>query len=140
MTPMIKRKVPEVQQNIDLDKLFEGLTEEERKQKVDELEGSYQNAFMEYLKNMSELERKNFITNKLRNGKTYINKAPKISRNDKCFCGSGKKYKNCCMREITEYSNFKEYYDYMKELNEELHRIKEEEKNKENNDGNKETT
>ena len=24
--------------------------------------------------------------------------APKIGRNDPCPCGSGKKYKNCCMR------------------------------------------
>ena len=27
--------------------------------------------------------------------RTVINKGPKIGRNDPCFCGSGKKYKNC---------------------------------------------
>lgn len=26
----------------------------------------------------------------------YIRENPKIGRNDKCPCGSGKKYKNCC--------------------------------------------
>ena len=26
----------------------------------------------------------------------YVNKEPKIGRNDPCPCGSGKKYKNCC--------------------------------------------
>ena len=25
---------------------------------------------------------------------------PKVGRNDKCPCGSGKKYKNCCGREV----------------------------------------
>lgn len=29
--------------------------------------------------------------------KTMLRKYPKISRNDPCPCGSGKKYKNCCM-------------------------------------------
>ena len=28
----------------------------------------------------------------------YVNKEPKIGRNDPCPCGSGKKYKNCCGR------------------------------------------
>ena len=28
----------------------------------------------------------------------YIRKDKKISRNDKCSCGSGKKYKNCCIK------------------------------------------
>jgi hypothetical protein len=29
--------------------------------------------------------------------KTIIREYEKISRNDKCPCGSGKKYKNCCL-------------------------------------------
>ena len=29
---------------------------------------------------------------------TVVNDGPKIGRNDPCPCGSGKKYKNCCMR------------------------------------------
>ena len=28
----------------------------------------------------------------------YVREAPKIGRNDPCPCGSGKKYKRCCMR------------------------------------------
>ena len=27
---------------------------------------------------------------------TYVNTAPQVGRNEKCPCGSGKKYKNCC--------------------------------------------
>ncbi len=27
----------------------------------------------------------------------YRREQPKIGRNDPCFCGSGKKYKNCCI-------------------------------------------
>ena len=27
---------------------------------------------------------------------TLVRKEPKIGRNDKCPCGSGKKYKKCC--------------------------------------------
>lgn len=32
--------------------------------------------------------------------KQPIKKEPKIGRNDLCPCGSGKKYKNCCGREV----------------------------------------
>lgn len=32
-----------------------------------------------------------------RNEETYIREEPKIGRNDPCPCGSGKKYKKCCM-------------------------------------------
>ena len=28
--------------------------------------------------------------------KTVVNDKPKLNRNDLCYCGSGKKYKNCC--------------------------------------------
>ncbi|MDA3799389.1 MAG: DUF1186 domain-containing protein [Kiritimatiellae bacterium] len=30
-------------------------------------------------------------------GETFVNTAPKIGRNDPCPCGSGKKYKKCCL-------------------------------------------
>ena len=30
-------------------------------------------------------------------GKTYVRDTPKIGRNDPCICGSGKKYKRCCL-------------------------------------------
>lgn len=29
---------------------------------------------------------------------TYVREQPKIGRNDTCMCGSGKKYKNCCLK------------------------------------------
>jgi len=34
----------------------------------------------------------------LRRTQTYRRMLPKVSRNDPCFCGSGKKYKKCCGR------------------------------------------
>ena len=30
-------------------------------------------------------------------GETYVRDTPKIGRNDPCICGSGKKYKRCCL-------------------------------------------
>ena len=32
--------------------------------------------------------------------KTYVREQPKIGRNDPCPCGSGKKYKKCCMNNL----------------------------------------
>ena len=29
-----------------------------------------------------------------------VNNAPKVGRNDPCPCGSGKKYKNCCGKNV----------------------------------------
>ena len=29
-----------------------------------------------------------------------------LNRNDKCYCGSGKKYKNCCMEKDIEIERF----------------------------------
>jgi len=29
--------------------------------------------------------------------KPFVNSSPKIGRNDACPCGSGKKYKKCCL-------------------------------------------
>lgn len=31
------------------------------------------------------------------NSITYHRNVPKIGRNDPCLCGSGKKYKKCCL-------------------------------------------
>lgn len=31
------------------------------------------------------------------NVQTYVNTEPKVGRNDPCICGSGKKYKKCCL-------------------------------------------
>jgi len=35
-----------------------------------------------------------------------VREYPKIGRNDKCPCGSGKKYKNCCLSS-GKYENYK---------------------------------
>ena len=42
-----------------------------------------------------------------RRQKQLVRKYKKIGRNDKCPCGSGKKYKNCCMN-TNEYEGLKE--------------------------------
>lgn len=34
---------------------------------------------------------------KIQQSKIYKRKYPKISRNDPCYCGSGRKYKKCCL-------------------------------------------
>ena len=34
-------------------------------------------------------------------GDTYVRPVPKVGRNDPCPCGSGKKYKKCCMPGVT---------------------------------------
>ena len=31
---------------------------------------------------------------------TYVREQPKIGRNDACPCGSGKKYKQCCLKKL----------------------------------------
>lgn len=33
---------------------------------------------------------------------TIVNEEPKIGRNDPCPCGSGKKYKKCCMKKLSQ--------------------------------------
>ncbi|GEM_PF-1461077 len=43
----------------------------------------------------------NFIIRKEKRS-NIINLTPKIGRNDPCYCGSGKKYKNCCMKKDEE--------------------------------------
>ncbi len=35
-------------------------------------------------------------------GRTFVNNAPKVGRNDPCPCGSGKKYKKCCGSGISD--------------------------------------
>ena len=42
-----------------------------------------------------------------RRPKQLVRKYKKIGRNDRCPCGSGKKYKNCCMN-TNEYEGLKE--------------------------------
>ena len=38
-----------------------------------------------------------FHTNYLERAKPFVNTTPTPGRNDPCFCGSGKKYKKCCL-------------------------------------------
>lgn len=47
----------------------------------------------------SEEKRKD-IQKSWRESKVYVNKNKKIGRNDPCPCGSGKKYKNCCGKNV----------------------------------------
>jgi len=35
-------------------------------------------------------------------GTKVIELKPKLGRNDLCYCGSGKKYKNCCAKKDAE--------------------------------------
>ncbi len=42
-------------------------------------------------------ETRNEIHKKFNESKIFVNSDKKIGRNDPCPCGSGKKYKNCCM-------------------------------------------
>ncbi|HEX2852150.1 MAG TPA: YchJ family protein [Opitutaceae bacterium] len=49
----------------------------------------------------SEFLRRNgewFYTRAVRHGPAPIKAGPKVGRNDPCPCGSGKKYKHCCLR------------------------------------------
>jgi len=49
---------------------------------------------MEWYANLPKDQRK-----KMGGLETITNEAPKIGRNDLCSCGSGKKYKKCCMKD-----------------------------------------
>jgi len=42
-------------------------------------------------------EIRNEIHKKFNESKIFVNADKKVGRNDPCPCGSGKKYKNCCM-------------------------------------------
>ena len=44
-------------------------------------------------------ERRKELYREQKNSKTVV-KGPKIGRNDPCPCGSGKKYKKCCGRDL----------------------------------------
>ena len=53
-----------------------------------------------WLKEDREQEQKRFDQGNWRPVKTYVREQPKIGRNDPCPCGSGKKYKKCCMNKL----------------------------------------
>jgi len=43
------------------------------------------------------VEERKEITKEFKKSKTYVKEEPEIERNAPCPCGSGKKYKKCCM-------------------------------------------
>ena len=53
-----------------------------------------------WLKEDREQEQERFNLDNWRPVKTYVREQPKIGRNDLCPCGSGKKYKKCCMNNL----------------------------------------
>jgi uncharacterized protein YchJ len=53
---------------------------------------------MEIIKKMDE----RFVELKSK-GHTYVRRVPNIERNDKCPCGSGIKFKKCCIDKINQY-------------------------------------
>ena len=53
-----------------------------------------------WLKEDREQEQERFDQGNWRPVKTYVREQPKIGRNDPCPCGSGKKYKKCCMNNL----------------------------------------
>ena len=53
-----------------------------------------------WLREDREQEQKRFDQDNWRPVKTYVREQPKIGRNDPCPCGSGKKYKKCCMNNL----------------------------------------
>lgn len=60
----------------------------------------------EYVDDRSDLQgapnEENQIPERENKPVTYKRKRPKVGRNDPCPCGSGKKYKNCCMKKDLE--------------------------------------
>jgi uncharacterized protein YecA (UPF0149 family) len=43
------------------------------------------------------VERDQIVT-RMKDGTTHIKRVPLPGRNEPCFCGSGKKYKHCCLK------------------------------------------
>lgn len=50
---------------------------------------------------------------------------PKIGRNDLCYCGSGKKYKNCCMKKVQEELLIKESLERCEAVSDKYFTVKE---------------
>ncbi len=67
---------------------------------IDDEIAEYKRARIEWLKQEKRLDRENDIGGRVKVFYTpdeYL-PAPKISRNALCPCGSGKKFKNCCLK------------------------------------------
>ena len=43
-----------------------------------------------------------------KNRTPVVNEHPKVNRNDPCPCGSGKKYKKCCLKKPSEQQTMNE--------------------------------
>ena len=60
----------------------------------------------EYIDDRSDLQgapqEENMLPERENKPVTYKRERPKVGRNDPCPCGSGKKYKNCCMKKDLE--------------------------------------
>jgi len=71
--------------DIDLDKAF----------------GVASEGYLQHVKHITELNELKYshLTNKEREAIIVdVRNTPKINRNSKCICGSGKKYKKCCIK------------------------------------------
>lgn len=53
------------------------------------------NGLKDVLQNMSREERRRYISASVK--LPYVRKGRKIGRNDPCLCGSGLKFKKCCI-------------------------------------------
>lgn len=61
---------------------------------------SHPSEFEKFLEQLKKNERMVIGMKRGKNAVTLKRAYPKVGRNDACPCGSGKKYKNCHMREV----------------------------------------
>ena len=65
-----------------------------------EAEMDQYNNIMDFEDDWTDDELENFMLQELKKREPYVKTEPKIGRNDPCLCGSGKKYKKCCGRNL----------------------------------------
>ena len=65
-----------------------------------EAEMDQYNNIMDFEDDWTDDELENFMLQELKKREPYVKTEPKIGRNDPCPCGSGKKYKKCCGRNL----------------------------------------
>lgn len=58
------------------------------------------NNIMDFEDDWTDDELEDFMLQEIRKKEPYVKTEPKIGRNDPCPCGSGKKYKKCCGRNL----------------------------------------
>lgn len=79
--------------------LIEETPIEEKEPTIEEMTEAYQRMIMDYVDKNPEAVRTKAARKAL--GlimKPYVRGYKKVQRNDLCPCGSGKKYKNCCLK------------------------------------------